>query len=140
MVSNIKLVAGWFGINPPGFVGEVVALAFGIAAASIFPSILLGIFDKRMNTEGATAGILTGLTFTVGMILLMCSSKIFGTEEPIIKSFFGINAQGIGIIGMLLNIIVSYIVSRFTKTPSIEMQQLVEEIRVPEGIEFKMTS
>lgn len=128
------LIAGWFGINPPGFVGEVVALAFGIAAASIFPSILLGIFDKRMNTEGATAGILTGLIFTVGMILLMCSSKIFGTQEPIIKSFFGINAQGIGIIGMVLNLMVSFTVSRYTKEPTEEMQQLVEKIRVPEGL------
>lgn len=125
------IVAGYFGINPPGFAGEVVAFAFGLAAASLFPAILLGIFDKRMNRQGAVSGILTGLIFTFVMILLMRSVPLFGTEEPIISSFFGINAQGIGVVGALLNFIVSYIVSRATSAPPQHIQQLVDDIRIP---------
>ncbi|MBO8170762.1 MAG: cation acetate symporter [Bacillaceae bacterium] len=128
------VVAGYLGINPPGFVGEVVAFAFGLAAASLFPAILLGIFDKRMNREGAIWGILTGLIFTATMILLMRSPQIFGTESAAIDSFLGINAQGIGIVGMILNFIVSFIVSRSTKEPPQEIQQLVEDIRIPKGV------
>lgn len=130
------IVAGYFGINPPGFVGEVVALAFGIAAASIFPTILLGIFNKRMNMPGAAAGILTGLIFTLGMILLMDSHKILGTSEPIISSFLGINPQGIGVIGMILNFAVSLIVAKFTKEPSAEIQQMVEDLRAPDDMHY----
>ena len=125
--------AGYFGINPPGFVGEVVALAFGLAAASIFPSILLGIFDKKMNTKGATSGIISGLGFTLTMILLMKSTTFFGTAKPLIESFFGINAQGVGVIGMLINISVSLTVSRLTEAPSEHIQKMVEDIRIPEG-------
>lgn len=132
MIFLSVLVAGYFGINPPGFVGEVVAFAFGLAAASLFPAILTGIFDKRMNREGAVAGILTGLIFTFVMILLMRSTQIFGTEAPILEDFLGINAQGIGIVGMLLNFIVAYIVSRATTAPPKEIQDLVEDIRTPE--------
>lgn len=131
MIFLSVLVAGYFGIHPPGFVGEVVAFAFGLAAASLFPVILLGIFDKRMNREGAISGILTGLIFTMAMILLMRSPQIFGTEAPILNDFLGINAQGIGIIGMVLNFVVSYFVSRSTPEPPAEIQQLVEDIRVP---------
>jgi len=130
------IMAGYFGINPPGFVGEVVALAFGIAAASIFPTILLGIFNKRMNMPGAAAGILTGLIFTLGMILLMDSHKILGTSEPIISSFLGINPQGIGVIGMILNFAVSLIVAKFTKEPSAEIQQMVQNLRAPDGMDY----
>ncbi|SHN26390.1 sodium:solute symporter family protein [Gracilibacillus kekensis] len=125
-------IAAYVGINPPGFAGEVVALAFGLGAASLFPVILLGIFDKRMNKEGAVAGIITGLSFTLIMIGAILSPSIIGTEEPILNSFFGINAQGVGVIGMLLNFIVSFIVSRMTPEPPSEIQQLIENVRAPE--------
>ncbi|WP_349407442.1 sodium:solute symporter family protein [Pseudalkalibacillus sp. SCS-8] len=131
MIFLAVIVAGYFGINPPGFVGEVVAFAFGLAAASLFPAILLGIFDRRMNREGAIWGISVGLAFTVIMILLMRSPQIFGTEAPVLESFFGINAQGIGVVGALLNFIISFIVSRRTAAPPEEIQQMVEDIRVP---------
>ncbi|WP_085992574.1 sodium:solute symporter family protein [Oceanobacillus senegalensis] len=126
------LIAAYVGIKPPGFAGEVVALAFGLGAASLFPVILMGIFDKRMNKEGAIAGILTGLTFTLVMIGLILSETIFGTDSAIMPSFFGINAQGVGVIGMLLNFIVSFIVSRNTEAPPKEIQQLIVEVRAPE--------
>lgn len=126
------LVAAYVGINPPGFAGEVVALAFGLGAASLFPVILLGIFDKRMNKEGAIAGILTGLVFTLFMIGTILSESIFGTEGALIDSFFGINAQGVGVVGMLLNFIVSFIVSRMTTEPPQEIQELIEDVRAPE--------
>ncbi|GAW92524.1 sodium:solute symporter family protein [Calderihabitans maritimus] len=134
MVFLAILVAGYFGVNPPGFVGEVVAFAFGLAAASLFPAILLGIFDQRMNREGAIAGILTGLIFTAVMIVLMRSTKLLGTEAPILESFLGINAQGIGTVGMILNFIVAYIVSRATPPPPQEIQDLVQDIRIPKGV------
>ncbi|MGM7701541.1 sodium:solute symporter family protein [Pseudalkalibacillus sp. Hm43] len=131
MIFLAVIVAGYFGINPPGFVGEVVAFAFGLAAASLFPAILLGIFDRRMNREGAIWGISVGLAFTVIMILLMRSPQIFGTDAPVLESFFGINAQGIGVVGALLNFIISFIVSRRTAAPPEDIQQMVEDIRVP---------
>ncbi len=127
-------VAGWLGVNPPGFVGEVVALAFGLAAASIFPAIVLGIFDREMNNSGIIAGMLTGLLFTVSMIGMMSSVKIFGTAQPILNDFLGINAQGVGIVGMILNFSVSLVVSRLTASPSEEMRSIVDNIRIPEGI------
>ncbi len=133
MIFVAILVAGYFGIRPPGFVAEVVAFAFGLAAASLFPAILLGIFDRRMNREGATAGILVGLFFTLIMIILMRSNRLLGTEQPIIASFLGINAQGIGVVGAILNFIVSYVVSRATPPPPQEIQELIEEIRIPRG-------
>jgi cation/acetate symporter len=96
-------------------------------------AILLGIFDKRMNKEGAISGILVGLIFTVVMIALMRSHAVFGLEEPVMhyRDFIGINAQGIGIVGMVLNFIVSYVVSRLTSEPPEHIQELVEDIRVP---------
>ncbi|WP_366922926.1 cation acetate symporter [Metallumcola ferriviriculae] len=133
-ILGAVLIAGWFGIHPPGFVGEVVAFAFGLAAASLFPAILLGIFDKRMNRQGATWGIGVGLAFTFIMILLMRSPQIFGTAKPIISSFFGINAQGVGSVGAILNFAISYFVSRNTEAPPQEIQDLVEEIRIPRGV------
>lgn len=126
------LIAAYVGIRPPGFAGEVVALAFGLAAASLFPAILLGIFDKRMNKEGAVSGILTGLVFTLTMIVLIRSDAILGTEAPILDSFFGINAQGVGVVGAVLNFVVSLVVSRNTAAPPAEIQQLVEHVRAPE--------
>jgi cation/acetate symporter len=132
MIFLSVLLAGYFGINPPGFVAEVVAFAFGLAAASLFPAILLGIFDKRMNREGAITGILVGLIFTFVMILMMRSQQIFGTDAPLLKDFFGINAVGIGVVGMILNFVLAYTVSRLTAEPPAEIQQMVENIRTPD--------
>lgn len=132
MVLLSLFLAGYFGIKPPGFVGEVVAFAFGIAAASLFPAILSGIFDSRMNREGAISGILTGLIFTVVMILLMQSKQIFGTDAAMLKDFMGINAQGVGVVGMVLHFIVAFVVSRATAAPPQEIQQLVRDIRTPD--------
>ena len=131
MILVAILMAGYFGINPPGFVGQVVAMAFGLAAASNFPAILLGIFDKRANSPGAIAGMLVGLGFTLVMILLMKSNAIFGTPTPIVTDFFGISAEGIGTIGMILNFTVALIVSRVTAPPPQEIQDLVESVRIP---------
>ncbi len=131
MIFVSVIAAGYFGINPPGFVGEVVAFAFGLAAASLFPQIFLGIFDKRNNREGATAGIIVGLVFTLVMITLMKSVPLLGTKSPIISDLFGINAQGVSIIGMILNFGVSYIVSRNTAEPPVEIQEMIENIRIP---------
>ena len=118
------LVAGYFGINPPGFVGEVVAFAFGLAAASFFPVILLGIFDSRCNREGAIAGVLVGLVFTAGYIV---GAQFYGMP----LWCFGIGAQGIGTIGMLLNFVVTLAVSRVTPPPPADVQDIVESIRLP---------
>lgn len=125
------IVAGYFGIYPPGFVAEVVAFAFGLAAASFFPIIVLGIFWKRTNKQGAIAGMLAGLIFTAILILLMRSVPIFGTAEPLLDSFFGINAQGIGTIGMIINFVVTVTVSKYTVSPPDDIQDLVEEVRYP---------
>ncbi len=119
-------VAGYFGINPPGFVAEVVAFAFGLAAASFFPIILLGIFDSRTNKAGAIAGMVVGLVFTGEYII---ANRFFGAPAW----FFGISAQGIGTIGMVLNLIVTFVVSRFTEPPPQEIQDMVQNLRSPKG-------
>ena len=134
MIFFAVLVAGYFGINPPGFVAEVVAFAFGLAAASFFPVIVLGIFWKRCNREGAISGMIVGLIFTAVMILLMRSPQILGTEAPLMDSFFGINAQGVGTVGMVLNFVVTVVVSRMTPPPPDSVQDLVEQIRYPRVI------
>ncbi|MEO0967002.1 MAG: sodium:solute symporter family protein [Cyanobacteria bacterium J06639_18] len=118
------IVAGYFGINPPGFVAQVVAFAFGLAAASFFPVIVLGIFDKRTNKEGAIAGMLAGLIFTATYII----GVKFGGMSP---WFFGVSAEGIGTVGMVINLLVTVVVSRFTPEPPPEVQALVEDIRTP---------
>ncbi|MDJ0695583.1 sodium:solute symporter family protein [Mastigocoleus sp. MO_188.B34] len=118
------IVAGYFGINPPGFVAQVVAFAFGLAAASFFPVIVLGIFDKRTNKEGAIAGMLAGLIFTATYII----GVKFGDMSP---WFFGVSAEGIGTVGMVINLFVTVVVSRFTPEPPAEIQALVEDIRTP---------
>lgn len=133
VIFGAVVVAGYFGINPPGFVAEVVAFAFGLAAASFFPLILLGIFDKRANSQGAIAGMLVGLIFTAVMILMMRSVQVFGTEAPLMGNVMGISAQGIGTIGMILNFAVTLIVSRMTPPPPAEIQELVESVRIPRG-------
>ncbi|MCB9098528.1 MAG: cation acetate symporter [Anaerolineales bacterium] len=127
------LVAGYFGINPPGFVAEVVAFAFGLAAASFFPLILLGIFDKRTNSTGAVAGMIVGLVFTAVMIVGQRSVQLLGTPEPMIGPFLGITAQGIGTVGMILNFVVTYVVSRATEAPPQHVQDMVESVRIPRG-------
>ena len=126
------VVAGLLGIYPPGFVAEVVAFAFGLAAASFFPILVLGVFWKRCNQQGAISGLVTGLVFTFVMIVLMRAHVVVpGLAEPIVPSFFGINAQGIGIVGMFLNFIVTYVVTRATPAPPQEVQDIVEQIRYP---------
>ncbi len=123
--------AGLAGINPPGFVAQVVALAFGLAAASFFPAIFLGIFDKRMNKEGAISGMLTGIVFTAVYIWYF-KPQLGGPGLPE-DLWFGIKPEGIGILGMLLNFFVAITVSRFTTKPPIEVENLVEDIRIPIG-------
>ena len=122
------LVAGYLGINPPGFVAQVVAFAFGLAAASFFPTIILGIFDKRMNKAGAITGMTVGLVFTFGYIVYF----VFMHGDP--KDYlFGVAPVGIGTIGMVLHFIVALVVSRVTTPPPKHIQELVENIRIPRG-------
>jgi len=122
------IIAGYFGVNPPGFVGEVVAFAFGLAAASFFPAIVLGIFDKRTNKYGAISGMLIGIIFT-GAYIIMTADKLMDMEPFL----FGIKAQGIGTVGMVLSFIVTYTVSRLTPPPPVALQEFVENIRYPRG-------
>lgn len=127
------LIAGYFGINPPDFVAATVALAFGLAAASFFPAIILGIFDKRMNREGATTGMIVGITL---MFFYMAVFKLgwFVDEKPPESSWWlGISPEGFGTIAMMVNLVVSIVVSRFTSHPPDSVQHLVEEIRFPKG-------
>ena len=126
MIFGAVLVAGYFGINPPGFVAQVVAFAFGLAAASFFPVILLGIFDARTNKAGAISGMVVGITFTAGYII---GNRFFGMEPWLL----GISAEGIGTVGMLLNLATTLIVSRLTPPPPKEIQEMVESVRVPRG-------
>ena len=122
-------IAGLFGIYPPGFVAEVVAFAFGLAAASFFPVIMLGIFFKRMNKEAAVAGMITGLTFTFGYIVYF--KFIAPADNNAAHWWFGISPEGVGTLGMLLNFAVSIVVCRLTPPPPAEIQDLVDNIRVP---------
>lgn len=131
LVARIGVVVGVIasgiaGLNPPGFVGEVVAFAFGLAAASFFPTIVLGIFDKRTNRTGAVAGMSIGLIFT-SIYIITAAPGMMGMGPWL----FDISPQGIGTIGMLLNFIVTLVVSRQTAAPSAEMQAFVENIRYP---------
>lgn len=126
-------VAGYFGINPPGFVAAVVALAFGLAAASFFPAIILGIFYKRMNKEGAIAGMVVGI---VSMLLYMMKYKLGWFDEVLPDKsewWFGISPEGFGSIAMVLNFIVSITVMKFTPQPPENVQAIVEKIRIPSG-------
>ncbi len=126
------LVAGFLGYNPPGFVAQVVALAFGLAAASLFPVILLGIFSLRVNKQGAIAGMLSGLTFTVGYIIYFKGVFVAPFSENTPENWlFGISPEGIGTLGALLNFAVAIGVSAFTPPPSAQVRELVERIRVP---------
>ncbi len=123
------LGAGLLGIYPPGFVAQVVAFAFGLAAASFFPVILLGIFDKRTNNVGAISGMIVGMGFTLSYIIF---DKYIspGVLPPI---FGGISSEGIGTLGAILNFVTTFTVSRLTAAPPQEIQDLVESVRVPSG-------
>ena len=122
------IVAGLFGVYPPGFVAQVVAFAFGLAASSFFPILVLGIFHKRATREGAIAGMLSGILFTAGYIVYFkFINKSAGPEMWL----FGISPEGIGSLGMMLNFAVTLVVSKFTPPPPEEVQNLVEEIRLP---------
>ena len=126
------VVAGYFGINPPGFVAAVVALAFGLAAASFFPAIILGIFYKRMNKEGAVAGMIVGMLL---MLFYMAKYKLGWIGDLPDKSewWFGISPEGFGTVAMVANFIVALVVSKFTPAPPQEVQDIVENIRIPSG-------
>ncbi|MEM9188767.1 MAG: sodium:solute symporter family protein, partial [Myxococcota bacterium] len=126
--AGAVLLAGYFGINPPGFVAQVVAFAFGLAASTFFPAILLGIFSRWANREGVVAGMLSGLAFTSGYIVYF--KFLDGTAE---QQLFGISPEGIGTLGMLLNFAVAIAVSLVTPPPPKEVQDLVDDIRVPIG-------
>lgn len=131
------VIAGWMGLNPPGFAAEVVALAFGLAAASIFPVLMMGIFSKRMNTQGAVAGMLAGILVTVVYIFWFKGwFFVKGTEMAASKPenwLFGISPEAFGTIGALVNFAVAFIVSRITPPPPEHIQHLVEDVRIPRG-------
>ena len=128
------LLAGYLGYNPPGFVAEVVALAFGLAAASLFPAILLGILSLRVNKQGAIAGMLTGLLFTMGYIIWFKGVFVepFAANVPG-NWLFGVSPEGIGAVGAALNLAVTLVVSALTPAPPEPVQALVRRIRVPSG-------
>jgi cation/acetate symporter len=135
------LVAGYLGFDPPGWVAQVVAFAFGLAAASLFPAILLGIFFKRVNREGAIAGMLTGLLFTYGYIeffkglFLKWAGAPWGVNSAE-HWLLGISPEGIGVIGMCMNFFVAISVSLVTAPPPEHIQHMVEQIRVPRHMEI----
>ncbi|HIJ78948.1 MAG: cation acetate symporter [Desulfobulbaceae bacterium] len=126
MIGIAVCIAGYFGINPPGFVAQVVAFAFGLAASSFFPIIVLGIFSKRTNREGAVCGMIAGICFT---FIYIVNIKFLGGSTW----FMGISAEGIGTVGMVINFIVTLLVSSFTAAPPQEVQDMVESIRYPRG-------
>ena len=134
------VVAGYFGINPPGFVGEVVAFAFGLAAASFFPAIFLGIFSRRVNRAGAVSGMIAGLLFTMSYIVMCTADKVLPMffESPVITQedwWLGISPQGIGTLGMVLNFVVTLAISSVTPAPPAEVQELVENVRIPQSMQ-----
>ena len=123
------IIACWFGINPPSaFIAKTVAFAFGLAASSFFPTLLMGIFSKRMNKQGATAGMIIGICFTLAYIIYF--QFLGGTSD---QYFFGISPEGIGFVGMLLNFIVAFLVSAVTPAPPEEVQAMVRRIHNPRG-------
>jgi cation/acetate symporter len=119
-------IAGLFGIYPPGFVAQVVAFAFGLAAASFFPASIMGVFNKKTNVYGAMTGMIIGIVFTAGYIIYFR----FINKSPA-GWWFGISPEGIGTVGMIFNFVSMYIVSTLTKEPPLEIQELVESLRYP---------
>ena len=137
-IAVAVVAAGLAGMNPPGFVAQVVALAFGLAASSFFPAIILGIFDKRMNREGAITGMIVGIVFTASYIIHF-KPQLGGSGIP--EGFwFGISPEGIGTLGMLINFIISIIVSRLTPAPPGNVIELTQSIRTPRGSKKIKTS
>lgn len=128
------IIAGLFGIYPPGFVAAVVALAFGLAAASFFPAIILGIFDKRMNRQGAVAGMIVGIVLML-YYMIVYKTGLIGVMDPRPASewWFGTSPEGFGTVAMLVNVVVSVVVSRMTPAPPQHVQEIVENIRIPSG-------
>jgi cation/acetate symporter len=125
------IVAGYLGINPPGFVAQVVAFAFGLAASSFFPAIILGIFHKRMNKEGALSGMVVGIVFTASYIIYF---KFINPSANISENWFlGISPEGIGTLGMIFNFVVAFVVHKVTGDAPTEVQDVVESIRYPKG-------
>ena len=131
------VVATWLGANPPGFAAQVVALAFGIAAASLFPALMMGIFSKRVNNKGAIAGMLTGLAFTLayifvykGWLFIPGTNNLADTPENWV---LGISPLSIGAVGAIVNFAVAFVVSNATEEPPVEIQELVESVRYPRG-------
>ena len=123
------VIAGYFGIHPPGFVAQVVAFAFGLAASSFFPVIFMGIFSKSMNREGAISGMITGLSFTAGYIIYF---KFMNPSANSLENWwFGISPEGIGTLGMVFNFIVAILVSRVTTAPPEKIKDMVDDLRVP---------
>ncbi|UJH67070.1 sodium:solute symporter family protein [Allomuricauda sp. SCSIO 65647] len=131
------IIAGYFGINPPGFVAAVVALAFGLAAASFFPAIILGIFYKKMNSKGAIAGMIVGISLMLFYMLKFKFGIFDGGKEAVagLKDgwWFGISPEGFGTIAMVVNFAVALIVNKFTEEPPEDVQDIVENIRIPSG-------
>ena len=122
-------VAAYFGVYPPSaFIAKTVAFAFGLAASSFFPTLLIGIFSKRMSREGAIAGMISGISFTLGYIVYF---QFLGGDPA--DYLLGISPEGIGTLGMLINFAVSFTVNIFSPAPPLEVQQMVEEIHVPSG-------
>ena len=132
------VIAGLFGIYPPGFVAQVVAFAFGLAAASFFPAILMGIFNKKMNKEGAVTGMIVGIIFTAGYIWW------YKWGNPAANNaagwWMGISPEGIGTVGAILNFVTAYVVSKFTQQPAAEIQELVGSLRYPGKLVVAPTS
>jgi cation/acetate symporter len=123
------LIAGLFGIYPPGFVAQVVAFAFGLAASTIFPALLMGIFYKRLNKEGAIAGMISGLVVTASYIIYF---KFLNTHLNISDNWFiGISPEGFGFVGMLINFTVAIIISSFYKKPPNHVYDMIDNIRRP---------
>jgi cation/acetate symporter len=122
------LVAGYAGMNPPDYVAAIVAFAFGLAAASFFPAIIMGIFSKKMNMQGAVSGMIVGIVFTAAYIIYFK----FGGGTPD-QYWWGISPEGIGTLGMIINFIVALTVNKFTPEPPANIQEIVEDIRIPRG-------
>jgi len=131
------IIAGYFGINPPDFVAAVVALAFGLAAASFFPAIILGIFYKKMNKEGAITGMIVGILFMLFYILKFKFGVFDGGKSSVQglsdQWWFGVSPEGFGAIAMIFNFLSALLVNKFTPPPPLEVQQIVENIRIPSG-------
>jgi cation/acetate symporter len=126
MIGVAVILAGYFGIHPPGFVAQVVALAFGLASSSFFPIIVLGIFWKRTTREGAIAGMICGIGFTM---LYIIQTKFLGMGHWMLD----ISPEGIGVVGMLVNAVVTVLVTLATPKPPQEIRDMVENVRVPRG-------